>query len=312
MNKHVNKAVLQSIYGHIEEFERSRRRVLSSIFPILADPIVFGRQMVRVLLNIFQLGFGLSKDSYFKCVTARHSSVLVRKLGDSDNRLQINKIKNLAVAIKYLDGLVIKPGQTFSLWKAIGKPTYKRGYVDGMLLSNGKVVEGVGGGLCQMANFLHWIFLHADISVVERHHHSVDVFPDSGRVLPFGSGATVFFNYIDLKIKNISNHPLQIKLWLTDTHLKGQILSTEKCAKKFHVYEQNHCFINRGGKYYRFNEIWRETLVEGQSVEKNKVVQNFAPVAYKVDEKILRQFGYEILDVADTNIQELAVAGIVA
>ena len=48
-------------------------------------------------------------------------------------------------------------------------------------------------------------------------------FPDSGRVLPFGSGATCFYNFLDLKVKTFCA-PLQIKI-MTDTHLKGQLLS---------------------------------------------------------------------------------------
>ena len=90
---------------------------------------------------------------------ARHQSLLRRRLGDSSPRLQEQKIVNLQQAVKKLDGIVIKPGEIFSLWHIVGKPSYRAGYVDGMLLSNGKVVEGLGGGMCQLSNFLFWIFL---------------------------------------------------------------------------------------------------------------------------------------------------------
>lgn len=114
-----------------------------------------------------------------------------------------------------------------------------------MLISRGKVVEGIGGGLCQLANLFYWIFLHAPVEIVERYHHSLDVFPDSGRVLPFGSGATIVQNYIDLQIKNISQEPLQIKIWLTDTHLKCQLLAPNPIKQKFHIFEKNHTFIQK-------------------------------------------------------------------
>ena len=71
---------------------------------------------------------------------ARHQSVLRRKLGNSDPRLQEQKITNLKQAVKKLNGVVIPPGKTFSLWSIIREPSAKNGFVNGMLLSGGKVV----------------------------------------------------------------------------------------------------------------------------------------------------------------------------
>jgi vancomycin resistance protein VanW len=227
---------------------------------------------------------------------ARHQSLLRRKLGESDPRLQDQKIINLRQAVKKLNGIIIQPRHIFSLWKIIGKPKYKNGYVDGMLLSNGKVVEGLGGGLCQLSNFLFWIFLHAPVEIVKRYHHSMDVFPDSGRTLPFGSGATILYNFIDLKLKNISTCPLQLKIWLTDNHLKGQILSPQPLPQKFHAFEKNHRFIKRGDKYFRFNQIYREEKIHGKSLKIEKITTNFAPTLYKVTDEYLQKNNFEVLD----------------
>lgn len=229
------------------------------------------------------------------CVVARHSSLLYRKLGESDIELQRNKVVNLKIAIKELDGLIIPPGKTFSFWDVIGSTSKAKGYVEGMILSNGKVSRGVGGGLCQLSNFLMWMFLHADVEIIERHHHSVDAFPDSGRTLPFGSGATVFNNYVDLKIRNVSEYPLQLKLWLTDTSLKGQLLSSHPAEYKYHVIEREHCFIKRREAFFRYNEIHRETYKEGMKVGEKMIFKNFAPVVYRVDEKRLESLGYTVI-----------------
>jgi vancomycin resistance protein VanW len=223
--------------------------------------------------------------------------VLIRKLGDSDVSLQINKITNLKKACQELNGLVINPGQIFSLWEILGRPTYKRGYVDGMLLSNGRIMKGVGGGLCQLSNFLCWIFLHADTKIIERYHHSMDVFPDSGRVLPFGSGATCLYNFVDLKIRNNSDFPLQLKIWVTANHLKGQLLSpqnTNEC--KFHLIEKKHCFIKSKGKYYRYNEIYRLKKLRGKIIAKEKLFTNLAPVLYKITPEYLSQNKFKVVD----------------
>jgi vancomycin resistance protein VanW len=218
-------------------------------------------------------------------------------LGDSDPQLQINKISNLKIAISKLDGLVIPSGQIFSFWPNVGAISREKGYLDGMILSNGKVSKGLGGGLCQLSNFLVWILLHADVEIVERHHHSMDVFPDSGRTLPFGSGATIYYNYVDLQIKNTSNADMQLKLWLTDDCLKGQLLSNMPSQYKYHIVEKDHCFIYKNNKYYRYNQIYREKLLDGKVVGEEKIFTNFAPVVYKVDENKLRELGYEIVKV---------------
>ena len=146
----------------------------------------------------------------------------MRQLKDVDMWYQRNKVINLKQAIKRLSGITIHPGEIFSYWKLIGKPTKKKGYVDGMVLFYGTFTRGVGGGLCQLSNLIYWATLHTPLTVTERHRHSFDVFPDSSRTQPFGSGATCSYNYLDLQIKNETNQPYQLFLTVTDTHLVGE------------------------------------------------------------------------------------------
>lgn len=257
------------------------RRALSLRHPSLLPFILGGRRLVNNFRNGLNLNIARKRSkTFFDCVIARHSSPLFRKLGDSDPDLHQGKVKNLKVAIESLQGVIIPPGKTFSFWNIVGATTTKRGYVKGMLLSDGKVVEGVGGGLCQLSNLLYWLFLHSPVEIIERKHHSRDVFPDSGRTIPFGSGATIFYNLIDLKVKNISKHPLQIKLWLSDNQLKGQILSDHFLKEKYHLFEKNHHFVQTSKGVYRYNEIWREIFVDGKKVQEENIVTNCALVMY--------------------------------
>lgn len=287
----------EKLKKYIKDFEQPKRKAISSRFPILVNPAVLVKKTARGIKNKLTLRKLRRTSRYLPTVVARHSSPLFRKLGEGNDRLQINKVANIKVAISKLDGLIIPPGKTFSFWYAVGNISKDLGYVDGMLLSNGRVIEGVGGGLCQLSNFLFWIFLHADVEVIERHHHSVDVFPDSGRTLPFGSGATIFSNYLDLKIKNISDKPLQIRLWLTETQLKGQLLSSSSCPRKFHISEKNHYFVEKNRKYFRYNEIIRETYEKGVKTDEQFVVTNFAPVLYPVTHEKLTGLGYKIIKI---------------
>lgn len=221
-------------------------------------------------------------DLRYSC--KKHQSLLRRKLGDSDPQLQENKISNLRIACPPIDGLLIRPGETFSFWNRVGEATAAKGYCEGMQLSRGEVVRGVGGGLCQLANLLYWMALHTPLQIVERHHHSFDPFPDENRVLPFGSGAGVFYNYIDLRFFNPTDITFQIRLWLTDNHLKGSILSDRETPHSYHVFERAHRFTRVDGKYFRENEIWRELIDRRTGVRTGEemLVRNFSEVKYEL------------------------------
>lgn len=214
----------------------------------------------------------------------RHQSLLRRRLGNSDPQLQENKVLNLKIACPPIDGVIVKPGETFSFWHLIGEATAAKGYVEGMQLSQGEVVRGVGGGLCQLANLLYWMALHTPLEIAERHHHSFDPFPDENRTLPFGSGAGVFYNYIDLRFFNPTENTFQIRLWLTDDHLKGAIFAAEEVPNTYHVFEKNHRFIEKHGKTFRENEIWREMIDRrtGNRVSEEMLVKNHAEIKYEL------------------------------
>lgn len=99
-----------------------------------------------------------------------------------------------------------------SYWYLIGKPTAGKGYLPGMILRNGGYLAATGGGLCQLSNLIYWMTLHTPLTVVERHRHGYDVFPDANRTQPFGSGATCFYPYLDLMIRNDTQDTYQMRV----------------------------------------------------------------------------------------------------
>jgi vancomycin resistance protein VanW len=193
----------------------------------------------------------------------KRSSKLLRHATGAELALQLGKVTNLRVALPQLDGVVLEPGETFSFCRLVGRPTRERGFVDGLELASGVARAGVGGGLCQIANLLHWLVLHSPLTIIERHHHSFDPFPDDGRVLPFGSGATIFYNYRDLRFRNDTAARFQLRLWLTDKLLEGELRCDAAQAFKYRVYEERHRFFRRGSRVYRANELWREVRAKG-------------------------------------------------
>jgi len=114
--------------------------------------------------------FSIVKGSLedFDNVVFHHETPLFRELPKVDIWLQINKVRNLELAIEKLNNLVVLPGEVFSFWLLLGKPTKGKGYVEGFVLNNGRVEPGVGGGLCQLTNLIYWMTLHTPLAVIER------------------------------------------------------------------------------------------------------------------------------------------------
>lgn len=212
-----------------------------------------------------------------------HKTILLRRLKDVDMWMQQNKIVNLRIAAKQLNGVILRPGEVFSYWRLIGNPTRRKGYVDGMVLKNGTFAPGIAGGLCQLSNLIFWMTLHTPLTVVERHRHGYDVFPDSNRTQPFGSGATCFYPHGDLMIKNNTNDTYQLVIQVGSEYLEGEWRVTSPPEYQYRVVERNHEM--RGeywGGYTRHNEIYQQQYdLNGNLLQDVLVVKNSAIMMYE-------------------------------
>ena len=215
---------------------------------------------------------------------ASHATPMLRELKNVDMWLQHNKADSLRIAAACIDGLILKPGESFSFWRLVGKPTAKRGFKTGMVLRNGTVQRGVGGGLCQMTNLIYWMTIHTDLEVTERWRHGFDVFPDSGRSQPFGSGATCAWNYIDLQIANHTPHDYQLRLRVDGNDLKGEWRAAAPQAFRFEIVERGHAMRHEWwGGYSRHNVLWRRRYDVGSGVEHGEemLTENHAIMMYE-------------------------------
>ena len=237
----------------------------------------------RYMIWIFG-GFKFARQSDIKLPFTyfSHETPLLRELKDMDMYLQHNKIINLKIAVPRVTGVVLCPGETFSYWKLIGKPTRHKGYRKGMVLRNGTVTAGTGGGLCQLSNLIYWMTVHTPLTVIERHRHDYDVFPDSNRTQPFGSGSTCFYNYGDLMIRNDTEQIFQLFIEVTDTHLKGAWISDLPPAYTYEVYEKEHLMQREyWGGYTRHNLLHRKKYdLDGSLVDDEFVAENHAIMMY--------------------------------
>lgn len=211
-----------------------------------------------------------------------HHTPLMRKLRDVDMQLQRNKTVNLRLACTKLDGLLLQPGETMSYWYLIGRPTAKRGYLPGMILRNGGYLAATGGGLCQLSNLIFWMTLHTPLTVVERHRHGYDVFPDADRTQPFGSGATCFYPYLDLMIRNDTQETYQLRVRVGATDLVGEWRVSAMPTERYEVVERNHEMrAQYWGGYIRHNELYRQRFdLSGSLLEEVPVAVNDAVMMY--------------------------------
>lgn len=233
--------------------------------------------------NFSRVNFAHTFANHLPIEIFTHQTLLRRPLKDIDMWMQENKIKNLQIAIKKLNGLVLEPGQIFSYWRHIGKPTQKKGYLRGMILRNGEVLSGIGGGLCQLSNLLYWMTLHTPLTVIERWRHGYDVFPDVRRDQPFGTGATCSYPNIDFQVKNTTAQRFQLSLQLTDEYLVAAWLSDKDIDFSYKIFEKDHEIKGEWwGGYSRNNKIFRKVFDRntGREIDEEFITENHALMMY--------------------------------
>lgn len=118
----------------------------------------------------------------------------------------INRTQNLSLATGKINGTVLMPGETFSYNQVVGKRTIDAGYKDAKIYENGKVVDGLAGGICQVSSTLYNAVLLANLEIVERTNHSFTT-----SYVKAGRDATVVYGVKDFQFKNNRNYPIKIE-----------------------------------------------------------------------------------------------------
>ncbi len=211
-----------------------------------------------------------------------HSSIIARKLYGVPQSLQENKIVNIRIACEKINGLLIRPGETFSFWHTIGRTTAKRGFVEGLVIEDNKLVSGIGGGLCQMGNLIHWLVLNSPLTVTELHHHSDALFPDERRRVPFGTGTSVCYNHIDYRFRNDTDQTVQLLTWIEGGEVCGELRSERPFPYRYRLIEENHHFRREGERYYRISQVYRLVIDRqtGEQKAKELILDNHSLVMY--------------------------------
>lgn len=266
-----------------------KRKLFCEICPLTYRISVFKCCVVRKIRDFF------SKERFAKEKTSEplpvlvyeHSSLIRRTLGNVDPVLQENKAVNLALSTPKVNGVIIRPGETFSFWHLVGACRARDGYKEGLTISNGKTSGGIGGGMCQFTNLIHWMVLHTPLEITEHHHHDrFDLFPDFGRKVPFGTGTSIMYNYLDYRFKNTTDSDWQLIVYTDETHLHGEIRTSRALDHAYHIHAENDRFIRENGEVYRVGKVLRSCVDKhtGETVSTEVIRNNHAKVMYPTDD----------------------------
>lgn len=168
---------------------------------------------------------------------------------------------NLIIACRKINDKVVLPGETFSYNQALGERTVAAGYKNAAVYENGQVVDGIGGGICQISSTLYNAILLANMEATERRNHQ---FVTS--YTPAGRDATVVYGITDFKFKNTRNYAIKIKASCSNGIAKVSI---------YGIKEENEYSVSFSTKTistipYTVKYVDDNTLAAGQEKVKQK------------------------------------------
>lgn len=193
----------------------------------------------------------------------------------------VNRTTNLKLSASKINGTVLLPGEVFSYNQVVGKRTIEAGYRDAAIYSGGKVVDGLGGGICQISSTLYDAVVLANLEIVERSNHG---FVTS--YLDAGWDATVVYGAIDFKFKNSRKYPIKIVASVSNGVAEFQIFG-KKEEVEYEVDIETKVIASIPFKVRYVND---STLAAG----KTKVLQGGSNGCKVEAYKVLKQNGQEV------------------
>lgn len=134
-----------------------------------------------------------------------------------------NRNNNLRLLCQALNGHIVQPGETFSYNEVVGERTAEKGYLPAPAYSGNRLVDSIGGGVCQGSTTLYNCVLLADLEVVFRACHGAKV-----TYVPPGLDATVNYLTTDFQFRNQYHFPVKILAEVSDGYVKMKLLGTDE------------------------------------------------------------------------------------
>jgi len=189
---------------------------------------------------------------------------------DASNTPRVN---NLRLASNSINEVVIMPGETFSYNKTLGKRTPEAGYKNAGGFAGGRVVDMIGGGICQISSTLYNAVVLADLEVTERYAHMFQaLYVDASR------DATVSWGTLDFKFKNTRNYPIMLKAWINGNRAYVEIYGTKE-EVEYEIEIQSVMWSNFG-----YSVVYEDdpNLAPGQQRVSQSGIPGCTSTAYKI------------------------------
>ena len=220
---------IDRIYNEIykEEKDAYYEKEPFKIYPEVIG-ISFDKEYATNLLNNYQ-------EEYVIPLTIVNPKITINNLGIDIFKDQLStfttkysisnkeRTTNLSLASSKINNTVIAPGEEFSYNKIVGARSIEAGYKEAKVYENGQVVDGIGGGICQISSTLYNTVMFANLEITERHNHQFIT-----SYIPAGRDATVAYGSKDLKFKNNRSYPIKIKSSVSDGIVRISILGIKE------------------------------------------------------------------------------------
>ena len=189
---------------------------------------------------------------------------------DASNK---NRSNNLNLAAEKINETVVQPGEIFSYNKTVGQRTIAQGYKEAAVYAGGKVVQGIGGGICQLSSTLYNAALYANLEITQRSNHRfLTSYVQAGR------DATVSWGTIDLCFKNTREYPIRITSSVSNGLVKVQIYGMKE-EKEYQVVLETNVLEETDNKIRYIND---STLYEGTEVVEQYGSKGAKSETYKI------------------------------
>lgn len=171
------------------------------------------------------------------------------------NPAEVGRTRNVVLASDKINNVVLNKGEVFSYNGLVGERTAERGFAGAKVYAGGEVVDGLGGGICQVSSTLYNAVLYADLEVVSRTNHSLPV-----AYVPLGRDATVSYGIIDFKFTNQYDNPVKISTAVGGGTLTVSVWGKKTTDKKVEIWTERV-----SSTPFSVKEVEDPNIAEGQT-----------------------------------------------
>lgn len=175
-----------------------------------------------------------------------------------------NGTSNMKTALEACSGSVIEPGATWSFNKCTGDSNLEsNGYKSAHVISDGQIIDGIGGGICQASSTIYNAAIRANMNVEERTNHKW-----ASSYVPTGLDATIDYPRLDLKLSNPTDYQMFFECRLVDSTLHVTIWGYK--SSSYDKIKTHNELTSRGGSTYTV-KAWRVYYKKGKEVDRESM-----------------------------------------